>query len=464
MKKSENFVNEWIQAHAADSDLRYDGRLFYIYEPNTGFWRKADDSKAERFVYNDAGSRATVSEVRQIIATVKLDDRFAFPASTRVSRPCVLANNGRVALDNCQLEDVEKLDFECCRVNFDFIPEAKWGQAPAFSRYVKASLDIDLERPLATCSDKMKRRRALLVQLLGYAISELYGAKKMIVLIGPSNAGKTVILNLLRFVVGEGSYTPISLDDLSNRFRSSLLLDTSLIINDELASKGLRNLDMLKKIISGEPIIVEKKCIQPEIYAPHVKCIFAANALPSLKEYDGQNAFAERLQLLTFPHAIDRDDWDIDLSNKLIEERNVIFSCAIKELGDFVTTLKFADDPEAVSIVADYKRATTSISTFIDERCIRQSGQFIVLSDFYDAYCAFCDDECLKALSKPDFRAQLKQLGYDFRKKRPYPTANPLASVMGLGLRSAVETEMPLDNPLQKPVQEKLTLDDFAVS
>jgi P4 family phage/plasmid primase-like protien len=439
MRKKMNIVTHYLTEHAGDSDIRYNGRQFYLYDPRTRFWQTRTDSEAGRYLYNALGARATVSDVKNILAAIRLDARFDFPAVSTASRACVLANNGRVNLANGQLEAVAKSDFEHRHVNFDFIADAKWTQAPAFVRYVKSSLDVDLQKPLAVCANKEKERRSLLVQILGYAISELYGAKKMVVLIGPSNAGKTVILNLLRFVIGEGSYTPISLDDLSNRFRSSLLLDTSMVINDELASKGLRNLDMLKKIISGEPIIVEKKGIQPEIYTPHVKCVFAANALPSLKEYDGQNAFSERLQLLTFPHSVARDDWDIELTSKLIEERHAIFSCVIHELGDFAKTLKFADDPDAETVAADYRRSTTSVLTFIDECCVRQSETYTVLSDFYQSYCNFCDDECLDALSKPDFRAQLRQLGYEFRKKRPYSTANPMSSVMGLAIKNTGE-------------------------
>lgn len=439
MKEKMDITANYLNNNAKDPDLRYDGRNFYCYDSGTGFWHKLMEHDACRYLYNALGARASVADVKNIISAIRLDRRFTFPTSAKISRTCVLANNGRVNLANGQLEDVKKSDFEHRHINFDFIADAKWTQAPAFVRYVKSSLEIDLEQSLAACTNEEKQRRALLVQLLGYSISELYGAKKMIVLIGPSNAGKTVILNLLRFVIGEGAYTPISLDDLSNRFRSSLLLDTSMVINDELASKGLRNLDMLKKIISGEPIIVEKKGVQPEIYTPHVKCVFAANALPSLKEYDGQNAFSERLQLLTFPHAIARDEWDIGLSEKLIDERHVIFSCVIHELGDFAKTLKFSDDPDAETVAADYRRSTTSIATFIDECCVRQSETYTVLSDFYQSYCNFCDDECLNALSKPDFRAQLRQLGYEFRKKRPYSTANPMSSVMGLAIKDTGE-------------------------
>lgn len=87
-------------------------------------------------------------------------------------------------------------------------------------------------------------------------------------------------------------------------------------------------------------------------------------ALPEVKEQDGEGAFAKRLQILQFPHAIPPEDWIRDLPARIIAERNVIMSCAIRESADFIAQPIFTDGfrrREAISAVPAQKRQLKSI-------------------------------------------------------------------------------------------------------
>ena len=170
------------------------------------------------------------------------------------------------------------------------------------------------------------------------------------------------------------------------------------------------------------------KCI------PHVKVLFASNSLPMLKEYDAENAFVNRIQVLRFTKSIPREKWDIELSQKIINERNVIFSRAVLESQKFIKTLIFTDDPDSEGVLDNFRKENSTVQAFISER-LESTGKntdYICTADLYDDYSDYCESECLGALKKKDFHKILTQMGFEFGKKRPSRNQSPRASVLGV--------------------------------
>lgn len=62
------------------------------------------------------------------------------------------------------------------------------------------------------------------------------------------------------------------------------------------------------------------------------KLIFAGNVLPTSRDADVTNAFLERLTVLAFTQSVPKDKQDPDLLQKLLLEKDAIFSLAVKAL------------------------------------------------------------------------------------------------------------------------------------
>lgn len=212
-----------------------------------------------------------------------------------------------------------------------------------------------------------------------------------------------------------------------------------LVLNDEIGVVGIRRLDILKKIISGEALILEDKRAEPVSYTPHVKLIYAANALPSLGEYDAENAFASRILVVQFGKTLPREQWDLELKDKIIQERNVIISMAIKESGDFVKTLQFTTDPESERVIEAYKADNDSVRAFTNDTawCVQGENQMVYTARLYDVYTEYCHQNGLSAVKVAVFRTQLSQLGFKHDKGR-IAGGKPLARTLGIALKEEV--------------------------
>ena len=353
--------------------------------------------------------------------------------------PLVAIENGRniLNLQTMQTQPIKPEDRQFWSFDYSYEPQAKWSDAPTFCKFVRQSIGIDLENG----NPEDKKRRHLL-EILAYLCTNIFGAKKLIVLLGPPSCGKSVFLQFVKKVVGSGNFVPLSLSDLSDKFRLQLLEHAHMIINDEMPCKGLRHLDLVKRTISCEDLIGEKKKGTPFSFVPTVKIIFAANQLPRLSEYDSGNAFAERLTILHFAKTIPRKDWNLDLADLLFEERDVIISAALQEVQGFLANpTAFDEDMDGRSILADYENENDSVHEFINDasRCILpeppNTGEFRVsVKALYRHFETYCDDNGISAIDLGTFRSQMEQFGFKRHKLRYH--GQSVSCFVGIGLAS----------------------------
>lgn len=161
--------------------------------------------------------------------------------------------------------------------------------------------------------------------------------------------------------------------------------------------------------------------------------------MPSLGEYDAENALASRFQVLQFGAAIPRERWDLELIDKIVQERDIILSMAIKECGDFVRTLRFTKDPEGELVIEAYKADNDSVRSFTSDAawCILGEEHKMYTAKLYEAYEAYCGQNGIIAVKIDVFRTQLSQLGFRHDKGR-IAGGKPLARTLGIALTEEV--------------------------
>ena len=272
------------------------------------------------------------------------------------------------------------------------------------------------------------------IQCGNYLAQDLTGAKKAFILLGPANCGKSRILDFVKNFIGRNNFSPLRFSDLGDRFRTSMLLHTNYILNDELG-KDIENLDLIKKIVSGEEIVAEEKNKPSFVLKPSIKVAFATNILPLPREVDPGGAFLQRLQILKFSESIDRKYWDLSLDEKLWDERDVIMSLAISKSSEFIrSNFQFTDDPEAVSIVENFALETNSVKAFLADESyvVKDNAEAVHISKLYEIYKLFCGDNCIRAVTARIFSGQLMDLGFTKTRKRLPGDKNPRFVIQGL--------------------------------
>lgn len=284
-----------------------------------------------------------------------------------------------------------KYYFTSC-LNASYIENPSIYDAPAYRHFCKTSLgDIP---------QKIKLSR----QILGYVCSSYTKVKKAFAIIGEKNSGKSKYLELTEMIIGEDNVCNVDLDKLGNRFNVAEFSRNKVNISAELSLEPMRDPTMFKKLVGGDRVQAEDKGQNPFKFKNKCKFLFGGNGLPSLKSQDTSQAFLSRLVLLYFPDEIPESERDPDLDKKLYEERNIIFSLAVRELPELISNNFIFEMPnDEQKYLKAYSDETNQIQNFIAERCRMSPDAVCRTSTLYDAYKDYCKDNCLFAHSMTAF-------------------------------------------------------------
>lgn len=427
--------------------IRNDGERLFFYDPKDNIWIPNTRDGAARSLNKllaAADTQLAASEAKAVINDILCDPEFERPLP---APPCDMINckNGILALNELKLYErpknpPDKNYFRIC-LDIDYNPNVHERDCKTFMNFLQNAFDIDLN----TKSEKGLLAHPSVIRLLemmGYMISNEYMAKKLLIILGPANSGKSQVLELIRRVIGYEHTVALTLDELSGqgggRFRTELLTKAHALINDELPTKGLKHLAELKKIIAGEAITIEAKGATPKTVKVKTKMLFAGNQLPDLAEADCGNAFASRLCVVAFKKAPKESFRNVNLIDDLYKERDAIFSLAIKAFIELrKNSLVFRSDSAAESIVQAYKDDNASVITFINDEDVVTTGDGVSLTDLFRHYKDYCLKESLTPVKGiKAFRQQIVSWPHfsGFNKRRLGKNTNPCSVVEGIDL------------------------------
>ena len=128
-------------------------------------------------------------------------------------------------------------------------------------------------------------RQTILEMFATALLRNTLNMEKAVMLIGEGANGKSTLLSAISDVFGSDNVSGVSIHDLLwNRFSKADLDAKMLNIYGDISSKDLNYVGVLKSIITGEGITVEKKNKGSFIMRPYAKLFFAANRLPEVNE------------------------------------------------------------------------------------------------------------------------------------------------------------------------------------
>lgn len=157
-------------------------------------------------------------------------------------------------------------------------------------------------------------------EMFGYALEYGYPIKKAILLLGPSNCGKTTFYRVMDAFLGLDNVSSVSLYDLGDKNRPAEMVGK--LVNN-VADIGYnilerRTIENFMNYTGGEgKIMVEKKYMHPFQYMPFVKMYFGANFTPHVNL--NNNPFLGRWTVIKFPD--NNFPFDGNFINSLITEK-----------------------------------------------------------------------------------------------------------------------------------------------
>lgn len=182
-------------------------------------------------------------------------------------------------------------------------------------------------------------------------------ARRLFLLKGPRNTGKSTIINIVTLLVPEESVCSLPPENWSREYDRAQLERMLLNIVTELGRRVVAG-DHLKRIVTGEPVTARHPYGRPFTFTPDAAHLFATNELPRVT--DQTTAFERRVLVIDFNRSLERDEIDGDFLDRVREELPGIVNWAAEgalrllERGEFtippgheeaVLTMQFGRDP-----------------------------------------------------------------------------------------------------------------------
>ena len=202
------------------------------------------------------------------------------------------------------------------------------------------------------------------------------------------------------------------------------------------------NEQIFKSVVSCERIEGRALRENPVQFTPFAKLLFASNKPYVYKHPD--YALYRRMVIIPFEYSVPPDKQDKHLLEKLLKERDAIFSLAAKSLKGFVESgYDFHTSPKAKAYLESRIAALHSVDNFLDDRTVVDAEGSVSTAALYEAYRLWCIENALDPVDKAEFKESV--LGFDpsIDYKKIGPRSKRVWGFKGLRLKTADELNAP---------------------
>lgn len=293
----------------------------------------------------------------QIDETVKYIQRSLYDEAVEFnSDPFkVVFKNGVLDLYTMKLEPMTPDNLESIKLNCNYNPHAN-------------SKEVDEFFNTATNGDKLIEQ--LLYEAIGYSMLKTNELQKAFILVGSGRNGKSTFLDLVKYTLGKENTTTVSIKDLANNFRASMLDGKLASLAGDISSQPITDSDLIKSITAGEDITIEQKYKQAQSKSLFSTLFFACNKLP--RTPDTSDGFYRRWCIIPFVanlNSVSRVE-GMMFKKKLLEQNSLDYVAykAIQAIHRVLTTTEEFTEPQVVKdMLENYKiDNSTVLSWFRD--------------------------------------------------------------------------------------------------
>lgn len=408
-------------------NIRAHNGILYVY---TGtHWKLMTEQEACIGVYQyftpNQHPYLKLNNIKDALERIKHTPAFQLEFSGEMSETFINTMSGVFDIEAGKLlEHSEGLEFSYV-LDFQYRTGIQLSQAEHFKNFVESVFP-----------DEPEVKAKLLLQMLGYCLSDCTKAKAAFFLIGASNSGKSTMLDVLKRLFPENAISAIPLNRLENRFNIARLDGKKLNICTEISEKSFAALDIFKQLTSNEMVTAEHKGKTPFEFRIRCKSINAGNMLPDLDKVEGMEAVLNRMVLLFFPVSIKKENQDMELSEKLWMERNEIFSMAIDELVELKkNNFVFAEPTDSYQTKEQLRARSTAFDDFIKDNCEKNTDYQCHIAPIYEAFQQYCNQNFIEVKMSRNFFSQKIARIPGVKRKKIRIEGKSLWGVTGLRLK-----------------------------
>ena len=318
-------------------------------------------------------------------------------------------------------EDKDDLHFDYV-LNFNYMYNVRIEQAKVFVMFVESSLGMEYME--------------CLLRILAYLISSLVLGRKAFLLLGKGSTGKSTLLELIEAVVGVENTSHVPFHMMGNIHARAEYRDKRLNISRDNSDVPMRNEDAFKNLVSCEMTSGRRLYENLTDFIPRLKFIFASNV--DLHFAHPDDAVYDRLLVIPFTKEIPEKERDRELLQKLLEEKDIIFSAAMNQLSDLVQSgFDFKEPKESKEIIAVYRKALHTADSFLSDCCKVDESGSVSSVELYRQYLCWCSENGMEAEGQKSFYAKVRAFSSVIRDSKVQHNGKRVNGFRGIRLKES---------------------------
>lgn len=200
----------------------------------------------------------------------------------------------------------------------------------------------------------------LLWEIVNEAVNPNHTREKMVILYGEGNNGKGTFQAMLTNLIGIENISTLTPHDFSGEFKLEMLLGKVCNIGDDISNKYLDDISNLMSIITGDPILINRKGKSVISAQLSLLTIFSANRLPKIRN-KSQGAY-RRFLIIPFNADFNGQVQDRRIKEEYLKNKIVLEYILYKALHlDFE---KFSSTSATDHMLEEYKEDNDYLYSF----------------------------------------------------------------------------------------------------
>jgi len=252
------------------------------------------------------------------------------------------------------------LEFTSDAIEFDRIPVV----------YDPSAYCADLDKMLNRVFLGDREVINLFEEMIGAVLLKHNRYQKAFLFYGSGSNGKSTILDLIKTFLGPRNYSAIALEKVTDRFNTAELENKLANIGDDVDNVTLKDTGTLKKLFSGNAVMVERKGERPYTIEPYATHIYSANTIP--RSFDKSEGFYRRWLLIPFNARFSSEDEDYDpmIADKITAPTalSYLLNIGIRGAQRLMKNGKFTEPQSVIETLEAYKADNSTVLSWIEDK------------------------------------------------------------------------------------------------
>lgn len=252
--------------------------------------------------------------------------------------------------------------------------------------------------------------RKMVLEYVGLCFTKDTRQQRFLTLCGVGGTGKSVLIRLIETATGRNNISNVSLQELSKRFNTSLLVGKLLNSCADLSAEMLEDSSVMKKLLGEDSIFAERKGEQGFMFNNYSKLLFSTNSLPIIAS-ERTNGFYRRLLILKMDKQPEKVD--TTLFSKLAAEIHYFIKLSVQALhemyvrGNCITISKNSE-----LAVQQMWKDSDVVQAWLDDCCTLDTDAKTDRTKAFENFQKYCEKEERQAMTKNGFYKALRNKNF----------------------------------------------------